>query len=352
MKLTVVLSFSFILYFYYTCNAYPTNQCAIGCRYGPRAMLNATINNGTEFYYPNISACSGIFHGYIGGADATGICADLWHVCSTFDLELIRSVAWTDQFQTDECYAFNAAQDFGLCRYCTGNIHEDDMAGFGAGCPQTNEDSCFSPTVADQKLGYCCHAYITNRGCAGNDYALTNEINGVVCCANNPADPCFFGNCTNNCCNNGICDYSYANCTCNPGFVGGDCCIQCSALTCDQCLNTTGCGWCTDSHSCTSITAPNCHNPITESPNLDATICPVNSQTHVTTVNVGAAIGGAVGALAFLLAAGAIFLYRKYSTGEYEGFWNNYSKLNAGLTDNPLYQQQNIEVVSPLYDRK
>jgi len=119
----------------------------------------------------------------------------------------------------------------------------------------------------------------------------------------------FFGNCSNGCCGNGICDYSHAVCTCNPGFVNSDCCVQCSALPCSECLNITGCGWCTDSNSCTSIATPSCHSPITEDPALISTICPNTNGvvTHVNSVNVGAAIGGALGAFAALLAVGAFF---------------------------------------------
>jgi len=356
MKLYYTLYFLIIVYFYKTSYAIPTSSCVVGCRGGVRAMLNETINNGTEFLYPNITACLGVFHGYIGGPEAGSLCADYWHVCNTFDLDLIRSVPFSVQndptTSANLCYAFNAAQDFGLCRYCTGNIHEDDMAAFGAGCNRIDEYSCYTPTINNNKLGYCCHAYLTNRGCEGNDYELANELNGVVCCADNAQNPCFYGNCPNGCCDNGVCDTSFGTCTCNPGFVNSDCCVQCSALTCSQCLNTSDCGWCTGSNTCTSTANPSCHTPITENPSLISTICPTNNPVHVNSVNVGAAVGGALGAFAALLAVGAFFLYRRYNTGEYEGFWKNYNKLDEGLTDNPLYQKQNIEVVSPLYDRK
>jgi len=317
-------------------------------------MLNKTINNGTAFFYSNISVCAGVFHGYVGGNEADSLCGPYWHVCNTFDLNLIRSVAFADQtdpISANQCFAFNADQDFGLCRYCTGNIHEDDMAAFGAGCQVTAEGSCYTPNIKSQKLGYCCQGYITNRGCQGADYIAAGELQGVVCCADNPGDPCFNGNCPNNCCNNGVCDYSHGTCTCSTGFVNDDCCIQCSNLTCQNCLNTTGCGWCKDSNSCTSISDPICHNPITLSPELDS-ICPNGTTTITNTINVGAAVGGAVGALALLLALGGILVYKRFNTGEYEGFWKNYNKLSEGLNENPLYQKSNIEVMSPLYNRK
>jgi len=349
-----------ILYFYYACEAYPTSQCAIGCRYGTRAMMNATINNGTAFFYSNITACEGYYSGYIGGPEAGSLCADQWHVCNTNDEALIQSVAWADQYldpiSTGKCYAFNAAQDFGLCRYCTGNIHEDDMAAFGAGCQLRNEYSCYAPTALDYKLGYCCQGYLTSKGCEGIAYFDAGILNGAVCCANNPLDPCFYGLCPKNCCNSGVCDFSYGNCTCNTGFVGNDCCTQCSALACDLCLNTTGCAWCENSKSCTSVTDPACHDPL--SGTIYEEICPTitNTTTKVnvtlTNVNVPAVVGGAVGAFLALLGIGGFFLYRRFNTGEYEGFWKNYNKLSDGLTDNPLYQKQNIEVVSPLYENK
>jgi len=158
-------------------------------------MLTETVNNGAAFLYPNISVCAGIFRGYVGGPEAGGICANFWHVCSTNDIAVIRSVPYADQnnatTSANKCFAFNAAQDWGLCRFCTGNIHEDDMAGFGNGCLHSDEPGCYTE-VAGDKLGWCCSGYLTTRGCEGNDYVIAGEINGVVCCADNAQDPCFF----------------------------------------------------------------------------------------------------------------------------------------------------------------
>jgi len=180
----------------------------------------------------------------------------------------------------------------------------------------------------------------------GKFFFTAGNINGVVCCANNPEDPCFYGLCPKNCCGNGVCDTSHALCTCSAGFVGNDCCTQCTALSCSDCLNTTGCGWCSRSKTCTSLANPSCSNPITLEPQEIST-CPTTP-----TVNVGVIVGSTLGSLALLSAIGAIFLYRRYSTGEYEGFWRNFNKFDAGLTENPLYTRKNIEVVSPLYEHK
>jgi len=325
---------------------YPTQDCQIGCRGAPRAMLNDTTVNGTYFLYYNISVCAGYFAGYVGGVQATAICADNWHVCNTLDIASIISVNYNTGIRAPGtgCYAYNAANDFGLCRYCTGNIHEDDMAGFGSGCTQPGEDSCYPGP--NTKNGFCCSGYITNDGCEGQVFFTAGNINGVVCCANNPEDPCFYGLCPKNCCGNGVCDTSHALCTCSAGFVGNDCCTQCTALSCSDCLNTTGCGWCSRSKTCTSLANPSCSNPITLEPQEIST-CPTTP-----TVNVGVIVGSTLGSLALLSAIGAIFLYRRYSTGEYEGFWRNFNKFDAGLTENPLYTRKNIEVVSPLYEHK
>jgi len=332
---------------------YPTQDCQIGCRGAPRAMLNDTTVNGTYFLYYNISVCAGYFAGYVGGTQATAICADNWHVCNTLDSASIISVDYTTgiraPYSANQCYAYNAANDFGLCRYCTGNIHEDDMAGFGFGCTSSPENSCVPPKTPGQntKNGFCCSGYITNDGCQGEVYfaAANSNIKGVVCCANNPNDPCFYGACPKNCCGNGVCDTSHAVCSCAQGFVGIDCCSECAALDCQDCLNTTGCGWCTNSKSCTSLANPSCSNPLSLEPQDDSSICP-----STPAVNVGVIVGSTLGSLALLSAIGGIFLYRRYSTGEYEGFWRNFNKFDAGLTENPLYTKKNIEVVSPLYE--
>jgi len=327
---------------------YPTQACQIGCRNAPRAMLNDTNPDGTYFLYYNISACAGYFEGYVGGTQANSICADNWHVCNTLDIPSLVSVNFKTgiraPYSAGKCYAYNAANDFGYCRYCTGNQHEDDMAGFGLGCTNSNETSCYLGN--NTKNGLCCSGYLTNDGCEGKVFFAANVLNGVTCCADNGQDPCFFSNCPNNCCNHGTCDTSHGTCTCGVGYVGNDCCSQCSSLDCKNCLNITGCGWCSDSKTCTSLANPTCTNPITNAPQ-EYSICPTTPG-----VNAGVIAGATLGALAFLSAIGGILLYRRYSKGEYAGFWKNFNKFDDGLTDNPLYAQKNIDVVSPLYERK
>jgi len=168
----------------------------------------------------------------------------------------------------------------------------------------------------------------------------------VVCCADNAADPCNYLECPKNCCGNGICDFAFGTCTCSVGFVSDSCCIECSTLDCDTCLNTAGCGYCTSSKVCTSLVNPACSTPVTNE-TTSSSICPEQPK-----VNVAAIVGASLGALALLSAIGAIYLYRRYSTGEYEGFWTNNNKFNEGLNENPLYAKKNIEVESPLYERK
>jgi len=348
--ITFIIVCLFILINLISYDAYPTLQCQIGCSLPAtrRAMLNQLDTDG-NFTYTNISACPGIFLGAVGGDQATSLCAPQWHICNTLDVSLLLQVPFSiirpntaSDDGYDECYAYNASQDFGYCRFCTGNIDEDDMAGFGSGCTWSKtENSCIGDTL---KNGFCCSGYLTNDGCQGQAYFDANELNGVVCCADNGLDPCYYTECPRNCCGNGVCDFSHGVCTCDIGYVSDSCCTECATLDCGTCLTTSGCGWCSGSKVCTSLSDPSCVNPSTDA-SQESSLCPAG-------LNVGAIVGSAVGALALLAIVGGIFLFTRYSTGEYEGFWRNFNKFDEGLSENPLYKRKNIEMESPLYERK
>ncbi|KAL6062362.1 Tenascin [Balamuthia mandrillaris] len=323
-------------------------NCDTGCAGGPSAV--AGLEN-----HPNITACAGVFTGYVGGPSAQSLCARSWHVCSqtsATDRALLKQVTYeesADEF--DGCYTYDAAHDYDTCRPCTGNIHEDDMAGMGRDCKSHNPNGIHGVThlrdpgcTKSGRVDYCCEGYKESKGCQ----YVQNYTSGVVCCADNAENPCFDGQCPNDCCGNGLCDRSFGTCSCLPGFSGEDCCTECGKLTCEDCFNSSVCGWCANTQECVDISSTTCFE--------FAESCPVilkeeEDDGTINGVPIGGVIGAAIGGLAVtILVVGGIlgfFLYKKFAVGEYAAMWEDMFSKNAHTSS--LYEGNTTEISSGLY---
>lgn len=61
------------------------------------------------------------------------------------DRAILKNFTFDEASNFSGCYALDAAHDFDTCRPCTGNVHEDDMAGMGHNCTRVmrNAAGCY-----------------------------------------------------------------------------------------------------------------------------------------------------------------------------------------------------------------
>ncbi|XP_070539758.1 uncharacterized protein [Ptychodera flava] len=125
--------------------------------------------------HPRLAACSGSWHGHI--RNSSSLCAEGWSVCNWKDVDLLRTVAWSQATSVGGCYAYNAAHDKGQCKECVEDINQDDMAGIGKGCPHQNfgQNSCLANGRIDAS---CCIDSVTREACT----FIPGVISGVLCC--------------------------------------------------------------------------------------------------------------------------------------------------------------------------
>ncbi|KAK2174721.1 hypothetical protein NP493_757g00009 [Ridgeia piscesae] len=107
------------------------------------------------------------------------LCADGWHVCSSQDARLLKTITWKAATGVTGCFAFNAAQDTGECRPCLSSLEQDDLAGIGRGCPHQSygHQSCITGGKIDVS---CCVDTHFNRACTFRP----GLASGVLCCQN------------------------------------------------------------------------------------------------------------------------------------------------------------------------
>jgi hypothetical protein len=249
------------------------------------------------------------------------------------------------------CFNYDAADDFDLCRPCRGNIHQDDIAGMGDACTnhQPNgghgvsalrDPSC----IASGRVDNCCQGYRESNGCQWQE----GVTSGVMCCANNADNPCFYSSCPQDCCGNGLCDVSSGKCICLPGFNGEDCCTHCPSLDCPTCLNRTECRFCANTQSCVANDSATCFD--------FGVNCPViffgSSSDEVNGVPIGAIIGASLGGLLLTLCLAGlilgILLFLKFGRGEYAEMWGDI--LFSATNESPIYEGT-ADNVSPLYEK-
>ncbi|KAI0222264.1 hypothetical protein LSAT2_026472 [Lamellibrachia satsuma] len=125
----------------------------------------------------HIAACGGEWAGHV--ENASMLCADGWHVCSSRDSRQLKTITWKVATSLPGCYAFNAAQDDGGCRPCLSLLEQDDLAGVGRGCPHQSigQKSCISGGKIDVS---CCVDTHFNRACTFRP----GLASGVLCCQN------------------------------------------------------------------------------------------------------------------------------------------------------------------------
>lgn len=153
-----------------------------GCSDGTREGF------GDTDVYPNVAACAGSWSGQIDGTSAAALCAPGWYVCSpgevAGDHQILAGITYNEARAFDGCFAYNASQDDGMCRPCTGAYYYDDMAAVGASCTGgyygPGSSSCIGSGRIDAD---CCSAFLTDHSCRQN---TSQPHTGVACCKEQP----------------------------------------------------------------------------------------------------------------------------------------------------------------------
>ena len=65
-----------------------------------------------------ITACKGSWDGHIHNSGH--LCAIGWKVCGWDDSKLLGTLKWDESISIEGCFAYNAAQEGGVCEPCTG----------------------------------------------------------------------------------------------------------------------------------------------------------------------------------------------------------------------------------------
>lgn len=156
-------------------------------------MSGAPCADGTrdgldQTRHPNVAACSGTFSGWIDEPSAAALCGVGWRVCTGLSSAL-GAITTTEATTTPGCFAFDAANDCGVCfPSCRGSLgttrmgctvpadpngpNNPDLAAVGAACPtKLAEGSCLRGSLTR------VDAATNMTGCAFN-----SRITGVLCC--------------------------------------------------------------------------------------------------------------------------------------------------------------------------
>ncbi|XP_071949283.1 uncharacterized protein [Antedon mediterranea] len=166
---------------------------------------------------PGIVACHGAWKGHVKHGKV--LCAQGWSVCNHNDQKYLGLISWQDANSMNGCYAYNAANNFGRCRKCSGKNHEDNMGGIGRHCSQRrpNKSSCLAGGRIDVFYGH------KKSGIPSCSYQ-PGLVSGVLCCkidkSKNDKPTC-----SPTCENDGKC-MEGNRCKCKEGYKGARCQIS------------------------------------------------------------------------------------------------------------------------------
>lgn len=138
--------------------------------------------------HPNVAACSGFWAGWIDESSAASLCGPGWRVC-TGASPALSSITTSDATTTVGCFAYDAANDCGVCfPSCRGSLGTTRM---GCTVPPNHNDPN-NPDLA--AIGSTCLTKLMQTSClpqsATRVDAATNTtgcvynpgITGVLCC--------------------------------------------------------------------------------------------------------------------------------------------------------------------------
>jgi len=152
---------------------------SVGCADGTRDGL------GDISKYPNAAACAGKWEGKIGWSSSQKVCASGWHVCvpadNGNDAASLKKITFAEAVAFAGCYPYNAAQDNGSCKVCSGWCDNDDMAALGAACKKQKAGGgggCLANGIDTAYGDTCLNPF--KLPCRNNDGVIT----GVTCCRN------------------------------------------------------------------------------------------------------------------------------------------------------------------------
>ena len=80
----------------------------IGCADGSAEGLESKVG---------IAACMGSWEGHIHNSG--GLCAVGWKLCGWDDAKLLGTLKWDESISLEGCFAYNAAQEGGMCEPCS-----------------------------------------------------------------------------------------------------------------------------------------------------------------------------------------------------------------------------------------
>ncbi|XP_033126450.1 neurogenic locus notch homolog protein 1-like isoform X2 [Anneissia japonica] len=176
-------------------------------------------------HLPGIVACHGAWKGHVKHGKV--LCAQGWSVCNHNDQKYLNLISWEDANSMNGCYAYNAANNFGRCRKCSGKNHEDNMGGIGRHCSQRrpNKSSCLAGGRIDVFYGH------KKRGGPSCSYK-PGLVSGVLCCKIEKAKE-EKPTCSPGCENGGEC-MEGNRCKCTEGFKGARCQLSTCKRPCEN----------------------------------------------------------------------------------------------------------------------
>ncbi|XP_030842154.1 uncharacterized protein LOC100893885 [Strongylocentrotus purpuratus] len=141
----------------------------IGCKDGTIEGLH---------HMRSIAACSGAWKGHVRKGKA--LCAHGWRVCNHEDVDTLKHISWLDATSMNGCYAYNAANNDGVCTSCTGEPGHDVLGGIGRHCSKRRQrhDSCLGEGRIDIFPSHREFMYEMLDKCSFQEGLLS----GVLCC--------------------------------------------------------------------------------------------------------------------------------------------------------------------------
>lgn len=138
-------------------------------------------------------------------------------------------------------------------------------------------------------------------------------------------------------------------CFCETGYMGVmDCYIMCDHIpasrytSCGGCISDAQCGWCEQTGNCSLLVVPFC-------PSALASNCKKKAESLINRTEFRAG-AYALGALLLIFLA-IVLIYKIFIWRRDKYLWEMYNKSKGDfLQTSPIYQPENTEMVSPLYE--
>ncbi|XP_072177676.1 uncharacterized protein [Diadema setosum] len=141
----------------------------IGCKDGTIEGLH---------HMHSVAACSGSWKGHVRKGKT--LCAHGWRVCNHEDVDSLKHISWLDATSMNGCYAYNAANNDGMCTSCTGEAGHDTLGGIGRHCSKRRQrhESCLGEGRIDVFPSHREYMYDMVDRCSFQEGLLS----GVLCC--------------------------------------------------------------------------------------------------------------------------------------------------------------------------